>query len=116
MPLPSLAKLALKPEQKVFTINPPKDADAQTNNAAKKIDLADVAVLYAIKESQLPKYADTVKALPPEGLLWICYPKIGKLETDLGRDKIWQWMVNNGFQAEKVVSIDDTWAALSFKR
>src|SRR5690242_11563271 len=114
MPLPPLDKLALR-DQKVYTINPPKDSP-QLDNAAKKIDLADAAILYAIKESQLPKYIDTMKALPPEGTLWVCFPKLGKLETDLGRDKLWGWMKDQGFQGEKVISIDDTWSAFSFKR
>ena len=114
MPLPSLEKLALR-DLKVFTINPPRDAPP-FENAAKKIDLADAAILYAIKEAQLPKYLDTMKALPPESVLWVCFPKLGKLETDLGRDKLWGWMKEKGFQGEKVVNIDDTWSAFSFKR
>ena len=115
MPLPAIEKLLFKADEKVFTINPPKGAAPFTNHASK-IDLADAAVLYAIKESQLPKYKDTVKLLPPEARLWICYPKAGRLETDLGRDKLWMWMKEQGFEAERVVSVDDTWAALAFKR
>lgn len=115
MPLPQLTKLAIKPEEKVFTINPPRGEQPHPT-APRKIDLADVAVLYAIKESQLPKYADTLKALPPEGLLWVCYPKLGRLETDLGRDKIWTWMKEQGFQPDRVINLDDTWSAFAFKR
>lgn len=114
MPLPPLDKLALR-DKAVFAINPPKDAPVFPR-PAKKIDLAEAAILFAIKESQLPKYLDTMMALPPEGVLWVCFPKLGKLDTDLGRDKLWGWMKEKGFQGEKVINIDDTWSAFSFKR
>src|SRR5258708_31446611 len=113
--LPTLAQLAVKNDQKVFLVNPPNGADLPLN-AVKKIDLSDVAVLYAIKQAQLPKYEATLVALPPEAKLWVCFPKLGKLDTDLGRDKLWMWMKEKGFQPDKVISIDDTWSAFAFKR
>ena len=67
--------------------------------------------------SSLP-WTPTIRlmALPPEGTLWVCFPKLGKLDTDLGRDKLWGWMKEKGFQGEKVINIDDIWSAFSFRR
>ena len=115
MPLPPLERLLFKPDQMIFAINPPKGAPP-FQNAARKIDLADAAVLYAIKESQLSRYSAQVQNLPPEALLWICFPKPGKLETDLGRDKLFLWMKGLGFEALRIISVDETWSAFSFKR
>ena len=54
--------------------------------------------------------------VPSGTVLWVCYPKPGKLETDLGRDKLWMWMKGRGFEPVKVVSVDDTWSAFSFRK
>jgi hypothetical protein len=113
--LPPLEKLAVKPDHRVYIVNAPSGAD-EPPNAVKKIDLSDIAVFYAIKQAQLPKYEATLVNLPPEAKLWVCFPKQGKLDTDLSRDKLWMFMKERGFTPEKMLSVDDTWSAFSFKR
>lgn len=115
MPLPPLDKVLFKTDEKVFVINPPKGSPGLPQ-ATRAMDLADAVVLWATREAHLPKYKDSVKQVPPEAILWVCFPKIGKLETDLGRDKVWMFMKGQGFHPERVVSVDDTWAAFSFRR
>ncbi len=115
MPIPALDKVLFKADQKVFIINPPKGSP-DLPAATRAIDIADAVVLWATREAHLPKYKDSVQQVPPGALLWVCYPKTGKLETDLGRDKVWMFMKGQGFQPERVVSVDDTWSAFSFKR
>jgi hypothetical protein len=115
MQIPSLDKVLFKPDEKVFVINPPKGAP-QLPRPAKAIDLADAVLLWATREAHLPKYSEPLGAVPPEAVLWVCYPKPGKLETDLGRDKLWMFMKGKGFVPVRVVSVDDTWSAFSFKR
>ncbi len=116
MPATLADKLALKPDDKVFVVNAPKKAPPSLPGVAKAIDLADAVLVYAVAANELPKHAATVQAVPPEARLWICYPKPGKLDTDLGRDKLWAWMKELGFQGDRLVSVDDTWSAFSFKR
>jgi hypothetical protein len=116
MPTTLADKLALKPDDKVFLVNAPKRAPPSVPGVAKAIDLADAVVVYTVVERDLAKHAATVKATPPEARLWICYPKAGKLDTDLGRDKLWLWMKELGYQGDRLVSVDDTWSAFSFKR
>jgi hypothetical protein len=115
MPTTFAEKLQIKPDDKVFLINPPRSIPPFPA-VAKAIDLADAVVLYAVRETELPKHAAAVKSAPPEAQLWICYPKPGKLDTDLGRDKLWMWMKELGYEGDRLVQVDDTWAAFSFKR
>ncbi len=114
MPLPSLDKTIFK-DEKVWVINPQK-TQPELRNRAKAIDIADAVVLWATREAHLPKNQEAVDQVPSGTVLWVCYPKPGKLETDLGRDKLWMWMKARGFQPLKVLSVDETWSAFSFTR
>src|SRR5260370_41781046 len=115
MPTTVADKLQLKPDDKVFLINAPRSIPPLPA-VAKAIDLADAGVLYAVTARELPKHAAAVKSVPPEAQLWICYPKPGKLGTDLRRDKLWLWLKELGYEGDPLVQVDDTWAAFSFKR
>jgi hypothetical protein len=115
MPLPDLEKALFKQDEKVYVINPQKNA-REPRHAAKGVDLADSVLLWATREAHLPKHQQSIEQVLPGTVLWVCYPKPGKLETDLGRDKLWMWMKDRGFEPVRVVSVDDTWAAFSFKR
>ncbi|MCA1825782.1 MAG: hypothetical protein ABR567_23145 [Myxococcales bacterium] len=115
MPLPAIDKALLKPNEKVFVINPQKN-QPEIKNTAKAMDLADAVVLWATREAHLPKNQEALDQVPAGATLWVCYPKPGKLETDLGRDKLWIFMKGRGFEPVRVVSVDDTWAAFSFKK
>lgn len=115
MPLPALDRVLFSPDEKVFVINPQKMQPA-LRNVAKAIDLADSVMLWATREAHLPKYHARINEMLPESLLWVCYPKLGRLETDLGRDKLLMWMKRHGFEGVRLVSIDDTWAAASFRK
>ena len=115
MPFPALDRTLFKPDEKVFVINPQKN-QPEMRNTAKAPDLADAVLLWATREAHLPKNQPAIDQVPEGAVLWICYPKPGKLDTDLGRDKLWTWMKSRGFQPVRVVSLDDTWAAFSFRR
>jgi hypothetical protein len=115
MPLPALDRVLFSPDEKVFVINPQKNQPA-LRNLAKAIDLADSVMLWATREAHLPKYQPRIEEVPRETLLWVCYPKLGRMETDLGRDKLWMWMKGHGFAGVRLVSVDDTWAAASFRK
>ena len=114
MTLPALDRILFKADDKVFVINPQRNAPV-LRNPAKSIDLADAVVLWATREAHLPKNEPALSQLPHGTPLWVCYPKPGKLETDLGRDKLFLWMSKKGFESLRIVSVDDTWAAFSFK-
>ncbi len=117
MPQPTLeSKLLLKPQEHVFIMNAPKAQPSAFQQVAKTIDLADAVVIYAVRQSELPKQLDQLKDVRSDLPVWICYPKAGKLGTDLGRDTLWQWMKGQGWEGVRLVSVDDTWSAFWFKR
>jgi hypothetical protein len=66
-----------------------------------------------------------IRAVKPDGLLWITYPKGGKTKgaTDLPatpwwvkRDVLGEITSQTGYQPVAFVKIDETWTALRFKR
>jgi len=57
-----------------------------------------------------------VKAVKPEGVLWISYPKgSSKIKTDINRDKGWDSVKALGFEGVSMISIDETWSAIRFR-
>lgn len=57
-----------------------------------------------------------LRAIRPDGLLWLCYPKgKSRLTTDLNRDHGWEIIRSAGFEAVSQVSVDETWSALRFR-
>jgi hypothetical protein len=57
-----------------------------------------------------------LRAVKPDGLLWICYPKGGvKAGTDLNRDILWQKVGEMGLAGVTLVAVDETWSAMRFR-
>jgi hypothetical protein len=67
----------------------------------------------AALDKQLP---GAVKSLGEEARLWVAYPKAGKLDTDLNRDRLWPLLERKGFEGVRLVALDDTWSAMMFRR
>lgn len=60
--------------------------------------------------------AVALRAVKPDGLLWLCYPKGGaKAGTDLTRDKGWETVKAAGYDGIALISIDETWSAMRFR-
>lgn len=77
----------------------------------------DFVQLFTVTVEELEKYGpQALKAIKPDGLLWLCYPKgSSKLKTDLSRDKGWDIVKAAGFEGVSLVSVDDTWSAMRFR-
>lgn len=57
-----------------------------------------------------------LRAIKPDGLLWLCYPKGGaKAGTDLTRDKGWESVKASGYDGIALVSLDEVWSAMRFR-
>jgi hypothetical protein len=48
-------------------------------------------------------------------LVWVAYPKAGKLGTDLNRDRLWQLVQDEGIRPVRQIAIDEVWSALRFR-
>lgn len=56
------------------------------------------------------------KALKPESILWISFPKgSSKIQTDLTRDKGWEGLKDIGLKWINLVSVNETWSAFALR-
>jgi len=64
-------------------------------------------------EALAPK---AVKALKPESILWISFPKgTSKIQTDLTRDQGWDSLRDLDLKWINLVSVNETWSAFSLR-
>ena len=122
LPESALAKkLKLKPDLKAAVIHAPENyVDALKHNRALSPTLRgkfDWIQIFVRTQSELEALVPkAVKALKPESLLWISFPKgASKIQTDLTRDQGWDSLRAVGLKWINLVSVDDTWSAFSLR-
>ncbi len=126
-------KLRLAPAHHIAVLNSPPGylaqlapAPADLYTALKPSTLYDVVQLFVNNVDELRAHGTTaIKAVKPDGLLWIAYPKGGATRgvTDLPatpwwtkRDVLGEFTGETGYKPVAFVAIDDTWTAMRFKR
>ncbi len=83
---------------------------------AKKDDGESAVLVFASNSKVLKASAKpAIDAAKVDRLSWIAYPKAGKLETDLNRDKLHELMGTYGIEGVRLVSIDDVRSAMRFR-
>jgi len=76
----------------------------------------DFVQLFATRREELLAHGPRLrKALQPQGLLWVSYPKGKALATDLNRDIVRTTLAEVGLEVVTQVAIDETWSALRAK-
>jgi hypothetical protein len=109
-------KLLLKPTAAFAVFGAPPEHDALLGGAPRP-EGAELVLVYARSAAELEKrLPKAVKALGDETRLWLAYPKAKKLGTDLNRDILVRLLEEHGFEPCRMVSVDDTWSAMWFKR
>jgi hypothetical protein len=113
-------KLKIKPDHTVLVLNSPEGYLSKSSTAERKIIAGkryDFVQLFVINKQQLDKFFPKVlKTLKRETLLWITYPKKSSaIKTDISRDYGWEVLDKNGYEANALVAIDETWSALRFR-
>ncbi len=126
-------KLRLAPNHHVAVINAPPGylmvlapAPADLYTALEDSTVYDVVQLFVSNADELRALGPSaIKAVKPDGLLWIAYPKGGPTvgPTDLPatpwwtkRDVLGEITGETGYKPVAFVKIDDTWTALRFKK
>ena len=105
-------KLQIPSGESISLTNPP---------AGFKIDApikfgSTVLLLFARASKSLKRDGMPVfDAEKQDKLSWIAYPKGGKLDTDLDRDKLAELAKPIGIQPVCLVSLDATWSAMRFR-
>ena len=110
-------KLLLKPGMKVALVGEPADQRPLYQGIETSSGTPDAVVVYAATAKDLAAALPAAfERLGADGRLWIAYPKAKKLGTDLNRDTLWKRMEPEGFEGVRLVSLDDTWSAMMFRK
>lgn len=118
---PLAKKMKLKPGLKAAIINAPENyVDTLKHDTALsptlngKFDWIQIFVRNkAEADALVPK---AVKALKPESMLWISFPKgTSKIQTDLTRDKGWESLQALDLKWITLVSVNETWSAFALR-
>ncbi len=82
---------------------------------SRKIDFA---LVFAVSHRQLVDILkDVIPALQDDAKFWIAYPKLtSKIASDLSRDKNWDFVSDYGFEAVRMIALDNVWSAGRFKK
>lgn len=75
-------------------------------------------IFFANSASSLQSYLSKIlKSIREESILWIAYTKKSSgTKTDLDRDHGWELLSKNGYERVALISLDETWSALRFKK
>ena len=73
--------------------------------------------IFVQNKAQLDELAPkAAKALRPESVLWISFPKgTSKIQTDLTRDKGWESLQALDLKWITLVSVNETWSAFALR-
>lgn len=120
---PLIKKLMIKPNYRIALVNAPegyRDVLGELPAGAEITDTLtgefDLIHAFFIKSAEVAAQAETLKThLKNGGLLWLSYPKAGRLGTDLKRDPLYALMKNYGLEAVAQIAINDDWSAMRFK-
>ena len=118
---PLAKKMKLKSGLKAAVINAPENyVDTLKHDTALsptlngKFDWVQIFVRTKAEMDALAPKA--TKALKPESILWISFPKgTSKIQTDLTRDKGWDSLQKLDLKWVNLVSVNDTWSAFALR-
>ena len=125
MPESALArKMKLRPGQRAALVNAPvgyvnelSPLPAGVQVAVKLQGEFDWAQVFVKNKAELDKLVPkVVRALKPDSLLWISYPKgTSKIQTDLTRDKGWDALQKVNLKWVTLISVNETWSAFALR-
>ena len=116
----ALKKLQFKGQSPALVMNAPSELAGMIRGADASIKGTYAFILAFVPDkSALERIIkDVVRAADAKGYLWICYPKgtSKKYTSDVNRDKLRELLGRWELEAVTLVSIDDDWSALRFRR
>ena len=118
---PLAKKMKLKSGLKAVVINAPENyVDTLKHDTALSPTLNgrfDWIQIFVRDKTELDALAPkAAKALRPESMLWISFPKgTSKIQTDLTRDKGWDILQKLDLKWVNLVSVNDTWSAFALR-
>lgn len=121
-------KLNFKNQEKIYVLNAPREfkphlEEMSVITTIKKSpnckQVYDFALFFVKTKSDIIKYAEkAAKKIEGDSILWFAYPKKSSknYKSDISRNDGWQPLVNLGFEAVRMVSIDNDWSAIRLRR
>ncbi len=110
-------KLQLDSEQGLKAVGAPTSLRATMGELKGTGKAADAALLiFVTNRAVLEKHCATIVAgATNDRLTWVAYPKAGQLGTDLNRDSLASFLIEQGIQPVRQIALDDVWSALRFR-
>ena len=114
-------KMKLKPNSKAAVIHAPENyVDELRHDTALSPTLNgkfDWIQIFVRNKAELDALAPkAAKALRPESMLWISFPKgTSRIQTDLTRDKGWGVVQELDLKWVNLVSVNETWSAFALR-
>ena len=118
---PLSKKMKLKAGASAAVINAPENyVDELKHDTALSPTLKgkfDWIQIFVQSKAELDALAPkAAKALKPESLLWISFPKgTSKIQTDLTRDKGWEVMHGVDLKFITLISVNENWSAFALR-
>jgi hypothetical protein len=113
-------KMGIKENSRVLFINAPIDAIdemklPEVDIGKKLIGEFDYLCLFVTTQTEFKEYFPKLKScLKPSGMLWVSWPKGGKLGTDLNIKIVIKLGYDFGLVESTCLSINETWSGLKF--
>lgn len=117
-------KMKLKPSQRAALVNAPEGYLKELGPLPSGVEMAeklegefDWVQIFVKNKAELDALApQAIRALKPESLLWISFPKgASKIQTDLSRDQGWDVVQQADLKWVNLISINETWSAFSVR-
>lgn len=124
---PLFKKLNYKNQSEIHVLHAPAELQLEWDEMAKvcsvktKLGKGNVAFVLAFvtKLTEIEKLAPQLAAqLEEDAVMYFCYPKgtSKKYSCDFNRDNGWQALGHLGFEPVRIVSLDENWTALRFRK
>ncbi len=115
----------IKPGMQVGIFNAPDNLSELLGELPENVDIAenlegadlDLVLGFIEDKRMLEAYLQSLKeAVKDDGSIWIAYHKGTSTDTDLRRDSIYNYALDQGLEAVAMASIDENWSGFRFKK
>jgi hypothetical protein len=107
-------KFKIKPNACVNLVNAPINLVFEQSGGEENI-----VIVFVHTSQEVKRFAATyaLNAVGKKIILWCAYPKKSAgLKTDLSRDVGWEALTKVGLEIVSIISVDETWSAVRFKK
>lgn len=117
-------KMKLKPGQRAALVNAPEGYLKELSPLPAGVKVAEqlqghfdwIQIFVKTKAEADKLTPKAIRALRPESLLWISFPKgTSKIQTDLTRDKGWDSLQKADLKWVNLISVNETWSAFAMR-